>query len=170
MKRGNGAFRALVYAGARAETVECVEAGRSKRPTYKLDGRDMNASRAVWWIARGDPGIMKVLHRCGNGQCLNIGHLYLGTTGDNALDTVLMDRCVNTVVPLSVARDLALRYRPGKIGNGNGNIAQLSAEYGVSYSVVRNAAKRIARVALREAAAWGYGVSPDVYATLQRRA
>lgn len=146
MKRANGAFRALIEAGARACSDACINAGRKRRPNYKLDGREMNASRAVWWLAHGDPGSMKVLHRCGNDQCLNIRHLYLGTTSDNARDTVLMDRCANQVVPLNIAREIARRYRPGKAGNGNGNIAQLAAEYGISYTAIRLAARRVQRL------------------------
>jgi len=146
MKRGNGAFRALVEASARATDDGCINAGTKSRPRIRYGGRDMNASRAVWCIANGDPGELKVLHRCGNDQCLNIRCLYLGTTSDNANDTVLMDRCGNGVVPLEVAREIARRYQPGKAGNGNGNIAALSAEYGVSYAAIRLAARRVNRL------------------------
>jgi hypothetical protein len=113
----------------------------------------MNASRAVWWIANGDPGNLNVLHRCGDDDCLNIRHLYLGTIADNSIDTVLMDRAPNSVVSLEIAREIACRYQPGKVGNGNGNVAELSAEYGVSGAVIRHAAKRIERINRRETAA-----------------
>ena len=41
MKRANGAFRALVEAGASYTGGECLNAGRSRRPTCKLNGVDM---------------------------------------------------------------------------------------------------------------------------------
>ena len=147
MKRANGAFRALVEAGASYTGGECLNAGRSRRPTCKLNGVDMNASRAVWWLAHGDPGSLKVLHSCGNDQCLNVRHLYLGTTSDNATDTVLMGRASNQVVNWATAREIARRYQSGKAGNGNGNGPELAAEYGVSSAVIRRAAKRVQRLA-----------------------
>lgn len=84
-------------------------------------------NRPNGWLANGDPGASKILPRCGDDQRLNIRHLYLGTTGDNARDTVLMNRCPNQVVPLDVARAIARRHLPGKAGLCNGNTAQLSS-------------------------------------------
>ena len=148
--RPNGAFRALIEEGAATTADTCVLAGRKKRPTYSLNGRDMNASRAVWWIAHGDPGPLKVLHRCGNEQCLNVGHLYLGTTADNARDTSVMGRCGNQVVSWADALRIAERYRPGKAGHGNGNSTALAAEFGVSQAAIRLAVKRVHRFASTE--------------------
>ncbi len=151
MKRGNGKFRALVEAGAACVGSECLEAGRKRRPTYKLHGRDMNASRAVWWLAHGDPGDLNVLHRCGNDQCLNVLHLYLGTIADNARDTVLMDRHPKRSLTWAEAQEIARLYRPGKAGDGNGNTAALAAKYQVSYDSIRRAARRVNRFNRKEA-------------------
>lgn len=152
MKRANGEFRALVEAGARATQTECLEVNRATRPTFQFNGVDMNASRAVWWLAHGDPGEHKVLHRCGNDQCLNVSHLYLGTTSDNARDTALMGRCGNQVVDWVMAQEIARRYVPGKRGNGNGNTAQLAAEFGVSQAAIRLAARRVQSINEQEKA------------------
>lgn len=50
----------------------------------------MAASRAVWFIANGDPGELHVLHRCHRGKegCINIQHLYLGDRERNMRDMV----------------------------------------------------------------------------------
>jgi len=62
--------------------------GTKNRPAYRIDGRAMPASRAVWIIAYGDPGTWHVLHDCGNDRCLRVGHLYLGTHEQNMHDCV----------------------------------------------------------------------------------
>lgn len=152
MKRRNGAFRALIEQGARSAAIECLNADRSGRPTYKLHGKDMNASRAVWWLAHGDPGALNVLHACGNDQCLNVSHFYLGTLRQNQRDTLLMNRSTNLVLTIEQSREVAGLYRPGKAGHGNGNASELAARYGVSVAVIRLAAKRIARLAEQEIA------------------
>lgn len=54
-----------------------------RNKTYK-------SSRVSWMLNRGPiPDGLHVLHRCDNGLCINPGHLFLGTPGDNVED---MDR------------------------------------------------------------------------------
>lgn len=144
-KRRNGELRVLLEAGAAATSDDCIRVGWKTRPRYEIGGREMTASRAVWRLAHGDPGALNVLHRCGDEQCVNVTHLYLGTISENARDTMLMSRCGNQVVSWNLAQEIARKYRPGKAGNGNGNIAALSAEYGVSYAAIRAAARRVGR-------------------------
>lgn len=49
--------------------------------------------RLVWEEERGPipPGLF-VLHQCDNQPCINIGHMFLGTAKDNALDMVAKGR------------------------------------------------------------------------------
>lgn len=88
--RRTGELTQLLRDAARAETDECIMVtGFKSRPVAALNGRQMNASRAVWIIANGEPpdGLF-VLHTCHQGMegCISIRHLYLGTSADNGRD------------------------------------------------------------------------------------
>lgn len=54
----------------------------------RIRGKLMVASRAVWGETHGDPGKMRVLHKCDNPACVNLDHLFLGTQLDNVKDCV----------------------------------------------------------------------------------
>lgn len=47
-----------------------------------------NAHRRSFILFNGDPGDLKVCHRCGNRKCCNPNHLYAGTQKQNYLDSV----------------------------------------------------------------------------------
>jgi hypothetical protein len=49
-------------------------------------GKHIQAHRLAWFLLRGDPGKMDVLHKCNNPTCCNPDHLYLGTDKDNSDD------------------------------------------------------------------------------------
>ncbi|BBA98359.1 hypothetical protein RVR_4512 [Actinacidiphila reveromycinica] len=86
-KTPNGGFLALLKQAARAATDECIVASTfSGRPVAKLNGKSMNASRAVWILANGDPGRLHVLHTCHNDRCISIKHLYTGDHDRNMRD------------------------------------------------------------------------------------
>lgn len=90
-KRGWGQVLAELRAGAKATTDQCVMySGHADRPSVDYQGTRMSASRAVWFIAKGDPGDAHVLHTCHQGDegCINIRHLYLGTHLRNIQDAV----------------------------------------------------------------------------------
>lgn len=90
--RGNGDVLREIEAAAHADTDDCVilTLNSGSRPVVKLNGVNMNASRAVWIVANGDPGELHVLHSCSWGSgaagCVNIRHLYLGNHGQNMID------------------------------------------------------------------------------------
>src|ERR1700733_6129279 len=65
-------------------------AGKDKDGYGKIKKRgsggqgDLRAHRVAWELANGPiPEGMKVLHKCDNTSCVNIDHLFLGTTDDN---------------------------------------------------------------------------------------
>lgn len=52
-----------------------------------INGKTWLAHRAAWFLFTGeDPGTSTVCHKCDNGLCVNVDHLFLGTQGDNVRD------------------------------------------------------------------------------------
>lgn len=89
-RRGNG--KLLEELRNLPESSECISLNTKRRPTVRLGGVTVNASRAVWILHRGDPGPSFVLHTCDNEQCVNPEHLYLGDQAQNMRDTVERNR------------------------------------------------------------------------------
>lgn len=84
-----GEMDRLLRAAIATETDECIILPpKASRPTALVDGKAMNASRAVWVIAKGDPGALCVLHTCHRGDegCINLRHLKLGSQAQNMAD------------------------------------------------------------------------------------
>lgn len=54
--------------------------------------RYRRAHRLAWAQRHGDPGSLKVLHRCDVPCCVNPDHLFLGTDADNMADMVAKGR------------------------------------------------------------------------------
>ena len=51
------------------------------------------AHRLAWFLANGaEPGELRVCHSCDTRHCVNPGHLWLGTDGDNWQDSRLKGR------------------------------------------------------------------------------
>lgn len=107
----------------------------------------MDASRAVWIIANGDPGEALVLHTCNGGSgangCINIRHLCLGTPASNMRDRKVAGRHTKgTEVPqsrLTPDQIIAIRERMAGGGVYQRDLAQ---EYGVSQATISLVAAR----------------------------
>lgn len=69
-------------------------------------GRTGYAHRAAYSLFVGDPGELRVLHRCDNRRCVNTEHLFLGTDRDNVRDMHAKGRAVGR---RKVSDELALR-------------------------------------------------------------
>lgn len=114
----------------------------------------MEASRAVWWIANGDPGATAILHTCHRGEegCINIRHLYAGDNIRNVRDRAEAGRSCqgehHWAAKLSDAdaAEIRRRYRPGTRWNP-GNAIALGGEFGVSAEQVSRIARRKQRLA-----------------------
>lgn len=150
-RRKPGEVAAVLHAAAQAEGVECIIlTGYRNRPNVPFNGRTMEASRVVWWIAHGDPGDAEVLHTCHRGAegCISIRHLYLGDKVRNVQDRVDADRSCHGAAHWACklterdVADIRARYRPGTRWNP-GNATTLARVFGVS-------AEQIARVARRQ--------------------
>lgn len=160
-RRSPGELDALLRAAATATTDECIIlTGYARRPVVQNGGRfesaakGMNASRAVWILAHGDPGDdVLVCHSCNGGSgasgCINIRHLYPGDEERNKLDMVqaghtLRGRSNNrgeahprAILDEEAAREIRRRYVPGR-PHHPGNKRALAEEYGVSVKTVES--------------------------------
>lgn len=59
----------------------------------RLNGRNMGAHRAAWIVNNGKiPRNLLVCHRCDNGLCVNINHLFLGAMKENMADCISKGR------------------------------------------------------------------------------
>src|SRR5690349_13982377 len=58
-----------------------------------IRGRTVRAHRLAWEKANGPiPEGMMVCHKCDNPPCINPEHLFLGTSKDNAQDSIIKGR------------------------------------------------------------------------------
>lgn len=102
-------------------------------------GKCMNAHRAVWWRAFGDPGSLQVLHRCDNRACVNPAHLFLGTTEENTADRHAKGRDArgerNRHAKLSEPQVREIRRRHA----GGESRAALARAFGVEWTAISRA-------------------------------
>ncbi len=81
-----------LLSSAKSNESGCLNVTCGKHNGYgwvSADGTQMYAHRAVWLGKRGlIPKGLWVLHRCGNRECINPAHLYLGTPRQNNIDCV----------------------------------------------------------------------------------
>ncbi|MEU9576326.1 helix-turn-helix domain-containing protein [Streptomyces chilikensis] len=144
--RPTGTMRVLLLQALETETDDCILLPAKKgRPTAYVNGKGMNASRAVWVLAHGDPGEAWVLHTCHRGDegCVNLRHLYLGDVHQNHRDTVNAGRTLRGRQDLVGSRngraklteqeadEIRRRYRVRGVRQ-----ADLAREYGVSQAVI----------------------------------
>jgi hypothetical protein len=88
----------------------------------------MQAHRAAWTIEHGDPGALRVCHRCDNPPCVNPAHLFLGTDTDNMLDKIRKHRDPRL---LTADKVHAVRDRLGRMSQ-----LEIARELGLSPTVV----------------------------------
>lgn len=109
---------------------------------FRFHGRMDLAHRASYWISIGDPGDLCVLHRCDNRRCVNPGHFFLGTLGDNN-------------------RDRAEKGRSRDQNGERNNLAKLTAE---SIGAIRRNAEGLTGRALAKR----FGVSPAAICLIRK--
>lgn len=125
-KLPSGGVRRELEDAIATDTDFCIFA--KSRAKFKTDGRQMDLSRGVWFIANGDPRDRSVLHTCGNGhlRCINLKHLYLGDDRQNARDRDYRDgRNGSSKFSLNDIREIRRRCEAGETDNS------IAMDYGV---------------------------------------
>lgn len=75
---------------------------------FRIGNKLLNAHRAAWFIFKGDPKELHVLHTCDNRLCVKIDHLFLGTNQDNVVDKYKKGRQSNAWI---IARAIQQRNK-----------------------------------------------------------
>ena len=101
---------------------------------YKISHKRSLPHRLVWSLANGDiPVGFCVMHTCDVPLCVNLGHLQLGTWGDNNRDRMRKGRSAvgerSGRVKLSDAKVREIRRR---YATGTATCDKLGIEFGVS--------------------------------------
>lgn len=148
VQRKRGQTMAELRAAASATTDDCIMFGPGTyRPCVRLDGTTMQASRAVWILAEGDPGEKHVLHTCHRGieGCVNRRHLYLGDHPQNMRDMVEaghsnrgkeFGRRGRGALTDDQVREIRRRYAAG-----GAKFTEMAREFGVGEMTVARAAR-----------------------------
>jgi hypothetical protein len=110
---------------------------------YHADGHKEAAHRVAWRLVNGPiPADLSVCHHCDNPPCVRPDHLFLGTHADNMRDKVSKGRQArgerSGTAVLTTAQVVAIRVRHA----GGDSPEQLSTEYGVAPSTIRNITSR----------------------------
>lgn len=100
-RRGEGVEKALVDRSVLNPESGCIEwtAGHSTSGygRVRIDGVQKQAHRVAWELKNGPiPHGLFVCHKCDNPPCINVEHLFLGTSTDNNRDTVQKGRHAKT--------------------------------------------------------------------------
>ncbi len=141
---------------------DCIiyTAGRAQRGGHRtmgFQGKYVGVHRIVWTLIHGDPGELKVCHRCDVPDCINVNHLFLGTAADNNADRDRKGRhrplrgSKNGYARLTEYQVIEIRRM---LADGQAQRA-IAAQFGVSqYAIWAIAARKRWIHVKEEAAAW----------------
>jgi hypothetical protein len=141
-RRAAGDLLKFIEMAAAADTDECIIlTGHQTRPRVAINGVQMNASRAAWIVAHGDPGELHVLHTCNGGSgdtgCVNPQHLYLDTNAQNRIDMVRSHRSHHGEAHhRAKLNEAAVKEIRDRWDGGEGNKTALAREYRVSTATI----------------------------------
>lgn len=102
---------------------------------FRSEGRILTASRASWWLHRGDiPSGLWVLHKCDNSICVNPDHLYLGGRTENMQDAVRRGRMarLQSILTVSDVGEIRRLLADGETQR------RIASRFGVTTYTIRN--------------------------------
>jgi hypothetical protein len=97
--------------------------------------RKVPAHRLAWVLVHGpiDPSTLYVLHRCDNPECVNTGHMFLGTHLDNMADRDAKKRAARGEAS---GRASFTNQQVEAIRSDDRAYSAIASDYGVSSSVI----------------------------------
>ena len=117
--------------------------------TFFLSLKNIPAHRASWIIHNGDiPKNMEVCHHCDNPICVNPGHLFIGTHGDNMRDMQKKgrrkpSRMVGAINPMSVLSKEDVENIRDIYSLGGLTQKQIGAYFGVKQTTISAIVNRV---------------------------
>lgn len=111
---------------------------------FYYQGRNRYAHRVAWQLTNGPiPEGLQVLHSCDTPECVNPGHLHLGTHAENMKEMKEKGRSTQGErSPNSKLTDAQVKEILRIHGEGKLNMKEISRLVGVSYNVVRRIVSR----------------------------
>jgi hypothetical protein len=111
--------------------------GRYGQFWYK--GKNWKSHVLAWVLVNGPvPCGMKVCHRCDNGMCVRLSHLFLGTQKQNIADAVQKGRHIKGETSghhkLTEANVIAIRHNNWAQWNSD----EVAAQYGVARATINH--------------------------------
>ena len=93
-------------------------------------GRFVNAHRYAFYITKGDPGSLQVLHTCDNPPCVKPDHLYVGTRKNNMWDRDSRGRNRRAKLTLEQVKEIK--------SSSDAFVKQLAGRFGVTINQIEN--------------------------------
>jgi len=106
---------------------------------YRVGEYDCRSHRMAWEIMRGPiPDGLHVLHKCDVRNCVNPGHLFLGTNDDNIRDAIKKGR--NARGEINGHAKLT-EEQVRQIRADNRSLKNIGASYGIAFTTVAHIKK-----------------------------
>lgn len=111
-----------------------ADGAKGYRGLINFQGRRRLPYHVSWELSNGPiPQGSQINHRCNNGRCINVAHLYLGDQFGNMQDTVKAGNHAMQKLTWEQVKEIRERYEPGQISH-----EKLAREYKVTAAAIRH--------------------------------
>lgn len=115
----------------------CISHARSKEgyPKYGPKGNHRHMVRVLWERENGIiPKDRFCLHMCDNPNCINLEHIFIGTSQDNVDDSVKKNRHTKGEI---CGRSKLTEIQVKEIRNSGGTLVSIARKYKITYQNVK---------------------------------